>query len=64
VVTVIGRLVLECLGERNHGFADLGVGKRGEPYQKSLKSTSPGSGARLRARPGSRVHRERRANHY
>ena len=29
---VTGRLFLECLGERNHGFADLLVGKRGEPY--------------------------------
>src|SRR4051812_20617129 len=33
---VTGRLFVECLGERNHGFADLRVGKRGEPYQNTL----------------------------
>ena len=32
---------LECLGERNHGLADLGVGKRGEPYQNTLNIAPP-----------------------
>ena len=34
-------LFLECLGERNHGFADLRVGKRGEPYQNTLNIAPP-----------------------
>ena len=32
---------LECLGERNHGLADFGVGKRGEPYQNTLNIAPP-----------------------
>ena len=32
---VTGRLFLECVGERNYGFADLGVGKRGGDMRES-----------------------------
>jgi len=38
---VTGRLFFECMGERNHGFADLSVGKRGEPYQNTLNIAPP-----------------------
>ena len=36
-----GRLFLEGMGERNHGFADLRVSKRGESYQNSLNIAPP-----------------------